>query len=71
MISPIKRKTLPEIAKVVVRSGTVTPSLSHRNPMVSERTENTKVRLILCALKEKFLIIDETGDKKRGRGQIM
>ncbi len=71
MISSIKRKTLPEIALIRrIRARTVTPSLSHKIPQGTVREmRKQRLDLILRALKGRkiFLIIDETGDKKKGK----
>jgi len=65
MIFPIKRKTLPEIAKVVGLDQS--QIFSHNISLGSERTEKAKVRFNLRTLKgRKFLIID-AGDKKKGK----
>ena len=70
MISPIKRKTLPEIAKIVGLEQE--QSLHHfltKSPWKVRELRKQRLDLILRALKGKkiFLIIDETGDKKKGR----
>ena len=49
MISPIKRKTLPEIALVRrIRAGTSTPSLSDKITLGNKRTEKAKARFDEC-----------------------
>jgi len=44
-----------------------------KSPWSVRELRTQRLDLILCALKggKIFPIIDETGDKKRGRGQIM
>jgi len=54
MISPIKRKTLPEIALIRrIRSGTGTPSFSYKITLASQRTEKAKVKFNSACLKRK------------------
>jgi len=70
MISPIKRKTLPEIAKVTGLENE--QSLHHfltKSPWSARELRKQRLSLILQGLEGKriFLIIDETGDKKKGR----
>ncbi len=70
MLSPIKRKTLPEIAKVVGLDQE--QALHHfltKSPWSVKELRKERLDLILRALKGRkiFLIIDETGDKKKGR----
>jgi len=70
MISSIKRKTLPEIAKVVGLEQE--QSVHHfltKSPWSVKELRKERLDLILRALKGRkiFLIIDETGDKKKGR----
>jgi SRSO17 transposase len=70
MISSIKRKTLPEIAKVVGLENE--QALHHsltKSPWKIEELRKQRLSLILQALKGRkiFLIIDETGDKKKGK----
>jgi SRSO17 transposase len=70
MISEIKRKTLPEIAKVVGLENQ--QSIHHfltESPWSVESLKKRRLELILRVLKERslILIIDETGDKKQGR----
>src|SRR4028118_1015856 len=69
MISDIKRKTLPAIAHVVGLSNK--QGLLHfltESPWKVEELEQTRLRLILQVLagREITLIIDETGDRKKG-----
>ncbi|MBH8552684.1 transposase [Nostocaceae cyanobacterium CENA357] len=70
MISEIKRKSLPEIAKVVGLENQ--QSLHHfltESPWSVESLKKRRLELILRVLNEQslILIIDETGDKKQGR----
>lgn len=69
MISDIKRKTLPEIARVVGLSNE--QGLLHfltESPCSGEQLRQARLRLILQVLagREITLIIDETGDRKKG-----
>ncbi len=68
MISSIKRKTLPEIAKVTGLD--YEQSLHHfltKSPWSASELRKQRLSLILQQLKGRkiFLIIDETGDKKK------
>lgn len=69
IVSPIKRKSLPEIAKVV---GILdTQSLHHflaNSPWSVEEVKKRRLNLTLKALKKKkiIVVIDETGDRKKG-----
>lgn len=70
IISPIKRKTLPAIAKVVGLENY--QSLHHfinESPWDVSQLRQQRLALILERLQGRkiFLIIDETGDKKKGR----
>ena len=70
MISEIKRKSLPEIAKVVGLENQ--QSLHHfltESPWSIESLKKRRLELILRVLNKRslILIIDETGDKKQGR----
>ncbi len=70
MISPIKRKTLPEIAKVTGLENE--QSLHHfltKSPWSASEIRKQRLSVILQGLKGRriFLIIDETGDKKKGK----
>lgn len=70
MISPIKRKTLPEIAKIVGLDQE--QSLHHfltKSPWSVREMRKQRLDLILQVLKGRkiYLIIDETGDRKKGR----
>jgi SRSO17 transposase len=69
MISDIKRKTLPAIARVVGLSNE--QGLLHfltESPWKIEQLRQQRLRLILQVLadREITLIIDETGDRKKG-----
>jgi SRSO17 transposase len=69
MISDIKRKTLPAISRVVGLSNE--QGLLHfltESPWESEELREARLRLILQVLagREILLIIDETGDRKKG-----
>ncbi len=69
MISDIKRKTLPAISRVVGLSNE--QGLLHfltKSPWSAEELMESRIRLILQVLAglEIILIIDETGDKKKG-----
>ena len=70
IISPIKRKSLPEIAKVV---GISSPQSLHHflanSPWSVEELKSLRLTQTLKALKgEKItVIIDETGDRKKGK----
>lgn len=68
-ISELKRKTLPEIAKIVGLDNQ--QGLHHfltRSPWDVEKLRALRLELILQVLKARpiILIIDETGDKKKG-----
>ena len=70
IISPIKRKSLPEIAKVVGVSSS--QSLHHflaYSPWSVEELSKRRLTLTKEALKEQRikLVIDETGDRKKGK----
>lgn len=70
MISEIKRKTLPAIAKAVGLNNE--QGLLHfltESPWQVKKLRDARLKLILQALagREIELIIDETGDKKKGR----
>ncbi len=70
MISAIKRKTLPEIAKVTGLENE--QSLHHfltKSPWSTKQLRKQRLSLISQKLKGRkiFLIIDETGDKKKGK----
>ena len=69
IISPIKRKSLPEIAKVV---GISSPQSLHHflanSPWLVEELENRRLKITIKVLKTKKItvVIDETGDRKKG-----
>lgn len=68
-ISELKRKTLPEIARIVGIDNQ--QSLHHfltTSPWDIEQLRAWRLELILQVIKDKpiILIIDETGDKKKG-----
>ena len=70
MISEIKRKSLPAIARAVGLEGS--QSLHHfltNSPWDVEAVRQQRIELIKLALKEREIIlcIDETGDKKKGK----
>ena len=70
IISDIKRKTLPGIAKVVGLENS--QSLHHfvtTSPWLAKELRDRRLELILRALngREILVIIDETGDRKKGR----
>ncbi len=70
MISPIKRKTLPEIAKAVGLEQE--QGLHHfltKSPWSVKELRKQRLNLILQTLKGRkiFLIIDAPGDKKKGK----
>jgi SRSO17 transposase len=69
MISDIKRKTLPEIARVVGRENH--QGLHHflsESPWAASELSQQRLKAILQVLKgqEIIVIVDETGDKKKG-----
>ena len=69
IVSPIKRKSLPEIAKVV---GVSSPQSLHHfianSPWSVEELNKKRLTLTLKALQEQAIIVvvDETGDRKKG-----
>lgn len=70
MISSTKRKTLPAIAQLVGLPNE--QSLHHfltQSPWPAQQLRNQRLSLTLQGLKGRkiFVIIDETGDKKKGR----
>ncbi len=74
MISDIKRKTLPAISRLVGLSNE--QGLLHflsESPWQLEQLRQARLRLILQVLagRKITLIIDETGDRKKARQQIM
>ena len=68
IVSPIKRKSLPEIAKVV---GISSPQSLHHflanSPWSVSELENKRLTITLKALKAQkmIVVIDETGDRKK------
>ena len=70
IVSPITRKSLPEIAKVV---GINSPQSLHHfianSPWSVEELKEKRLTLTLEALKEEkiIVVIDETGDRKKGK----
>ena len=69
MISDIKRKTLPEIARVVGRENH--QGLHHflgESPWAASKLSQQRLKTILQVLKgqEIIVLVDETGDKKKG-----
>jgi len=65
MIFPIKRKTLPEIAKIVGLDQEQSQIIFSQHLLGSESLRKQRLDLILRTLKEEnFLIIDAPGDKK-------
>ncbi|RCJ18728.1 transposase [Nostoc minutum NIES-26] len=70
MISEIKRKTLPEIAKVVgLENQQFINHFLTESPWSVESLKKRRLELIRRVLNERslILIIDETGDPKQGR----
>ena len=70
IIAPIKRKSLPEIAKVVGISSA--QSLHHflaNSPWSARELKERRLALTLKALNEQKItvVIDETGDRKKGK----
>ncbi len=69
IVSPIKRKSLPEIAKVVgVSSPQSLPHFIANSPWSVEELNKKRLTLTLKALKEQAItvVVDETGDRKKG-----
>ncbi len=70
IISPIKRKSLPEIGKIV---GISSPQSLHHflanSPWRVEELKERRLALTLKALNEQkiVVVIDETGDRKKGK----
>ena len=70
IISPIKRKSLPEIAKVV---GINSPQSLHHfvanSPWSGEQLRKRRLKKTIKALKGKKItvVVDETGDRKKGK----
>jgi SRSO17 transposase len=70
MLSPIKRKTLPEIAKAVgLQQEQALHHFLTKSPWSVQELRKQRLNLILQTLKGRkiFLIIDETGDQKKGK----
>jgi SRSO17 transposase len=70
IVSPIKRKSLPEIAKIVGISSS--QSLHHflsNSPWSVKDLKQKRLKLTVEALKKEKItvIIDETGDRKKGK----
>ncbi len=70
IISDIRRKTLPEIAKIIGLGNC--QSLHHfltDSPWEASALRERRLELILRALngKEIIIVIDETGDRKKGK----
>ena len=69
IVSPIKRKSLPEIAKIV---GISSPQSLHHfianSPWSVDKLNKRRLTLTLEALKEQKItvVVDETGDRKKG-----
>ncbi len=69
-VYPIKRKTLSEITKPVgLKQEQALHHFLIKSHWSVKEPRRQRLSLILCALKgrEIFLIIDETGDKKKGK----
>lgn len=69
LISDIKRKTLPEIAKVVgLENSQGLDNFLTVSPWSVEEFKKRRLKLILDLVNEEeiMVIIDETGDKKKG-----
>lgn len=70
IISPIPRKSLPEISKVVgINSAQSLHHFIAHSPWSVEKLKEKRLTLTLKALKGKkiVVIIDETGDRKKGK----
>ncbi|GFE71922.1 hypothetical protein CFPU101_45320 [Chroococcus sp. FPU101] len=70
MISEIKRKTLPAIAKVVgITNAQPLHHFLSKSPWLVEKFREKRIELLLKALGEaKFiLVLDKTGDRKKGK----
>lgn len=70
IISGIKRKSLPEIAKVVgLKSGQALHHFLAKSPWSVTELKQRRLSRILGALKGKSItvVIDETGDRKKGK----
>lgn len=70
IISEIKRKTLPAIAKTVeITNAQPLHHFLSRSPWSVEKLRKKRMEMLLKALRTaKFiLVIDETGDRKKGK----
>lgn len=70
LISDIKRKSLPAIAKVVgLKNGQGLHHFISQSPWKAEDLEKKRLKIILSILegREILVIIDETGDAKKGK----
>ncbi len=70
LISDLKTKSLPAIAKVVgLENGQGLHHFLSQSPWKAEELEKKRVEIILAILEgaEIIVIIDETGDKKKGK----
>jgi len=70
LISDIKRKSLPAIAKIVgLENGQGLHHFISQSPWKTEELEKRRLEIILRILegREIIVIIDETGDKKKGK----
>jgi SRSO17 transposase len=70
IVSPIKRKSLPEIAKIVgIKSSQSLHHFLANSPWSVSQLKETRLRKTLAALKGKeiIVVIDETGDRKKGK----
>jgi len=70
IIAPIKRKSLPEIGKVVaIKSAQSLHHFIAKSPWSVTELKEKRFRKILKELKGKTitLVIDETGDRKKGK----
>ncbi len=69
IVSPIKRKSLPEIAKVVgIKSYQSLHHFLANSPWSATKLKERRLTLTLEALKDQkiIVVIDETGDRKKG-----
>lgn len=73
IIAPIKKKSLPEIAKVVgIKSAQSLHHFLAKSPWSVTEIRNRRLSKILSALKDQSITvvideIDETGDRKKGK----
>jgi SRSO17 transposase len=70
LIASVKRKTFPEIAKVVgLENGQAFDHFFCHRPWSLEKTKERRINLIMSFTEGEAIpiIIDETGDKKKGR----